>query len=54
MNQRNGFYGEEFDIEYMGGKCALWGFPYSSTPILFDDIAVSPTNRELSSKKKKL
>ena len=34
------FLREEFDIEYMGGKCALWGFPYSSTPILFDDIAV--------------
>ena len=25
---------QEFNIEYKGGKCALWGFPYSSTPIL--------------------
>ena len=35
------FISEEFDIEYRGGKCALWGFPYSSTPILFDDLVIS-------------
>ena len=35
------FISEEFDIEYKGGKCALWGFPYSSTPILFDDLVIS-------------
>ena len=34
------FISEEFDIEYKGGKCALWGFPYSSTPILFDDLVI--------------
>ena len=31
---------EEFTLEYVGGKCALWGFPYSSTPIYFDDIKI--------------
>ena len=31
---------EEFGFVYEGGKCALWGFPYSSTPILFDDIRI--------------
>ena len=31
---------EEFTLEYTGGKCALWGFPYSSTPICFDDIKI--------------
>ena len=35
------FISEEFDIEYEGGKCALWGYPYSSTPILFDDLVIS-------------
>ena len=34
------FVSEEFDKEYKGGKCALWGYPYSSTPILFDDLAI--------------
>ena len=29
-----------FDIQYMGGKCALWGFPYASTPIQFDDLII--------------
>lgn len=31
---------EKFDIEYKGGKCAIWGFPYASTPIFFDDISI--------------
>jgi hypothetical protein len=31
---------EKFDIEYKGGKCALWGFPYASTPILFDNLNI--------------
>ena len=31
---------EKFSIQYKGGKCALWGFPYASTPILFDDITI--------------
>ena len=31
---------QEFNIEYKGGKCALWGFPYSSTPILFDNLLI--------------
>jgi hypothetical protein len=31
---------EKFDIQYKGGKCALWGFPYASTPILFDDLTI--------------
>ena len=31
---------EKFSIQYKGGKCALWGFPYASTPILFDDLTV--------------
>jgi len=31
---------EEFFTEYIGGKCALWGFPYASTPILFDDLVI--------------
>ena len=35
------FISEEFNIEYKGGKCALWGFPYSSMPILFDDLVIS-------------
>lgn len=34
------FLSEEFNVEYKGGKCALWGFPYSSTPILFDDLTI--------------
>jgi hypothetical protein len=25
------------------GKCAIWGSPFSETPIYFDDIAVSTT-----------
>ncbi|OUU40842.1 MAG: hypothetical protein CBC16_05665 [Verrucomicrobia bacterium TMED56] len=31
---------EKFSLEYKGGKCALWGFPYASTPILFDDLSI--------------
>lgn len=31
---------QTFDIQYMGGKCALWGFPYASTPIQFDDLTI--------------
>ena len=31
---------EKFSIQYKGGKCALWGFPYASTPILFDDLTI--------------
>ena len=31
---------EQYDVEYEGGKCALWGFPYSSMPILFDNIEI--------------
>lgn len=31
---------EFFKVEYKGGKCALWGFPYAGTSILFDDIAI--------------
>ena len=31
---------EEFKQEYEGGKCALWGVPYASTPILFDDLFI--------------
>ena len=31
---------EIYDIEYVGGKCALWGFPYSSMPIFFDDLVI--------------
>jgi hypothetical protein len=31
---------EQYDVEYVGGKCALWGFPYSSMPILFDNIEI--------------
>ncbi len=31
---------EQYDVEYKGGKCALWGFPYSSTPIRFDNIEI--------------
>ena len=41
QNEPNEWYlSEDFEIEYRGGKCALWGFPYSSTPILFDDIVI--------------
>ncbi len=41
QNEPNEWYlSEDFEIEYRGGKCALWGFPYSSTPILFDDIII--------------
>ncbi len=29
-----------FKVEYNGGKCALWGFPYAGTSILFDDISI--------------
>ena len=28
------------DIKYKGGKCALWGFPYASTPIAFDNLLI--------------
>ena len=31
---------EKFNIEYKGGKCALWGFPYASTPIAFDNLLI--------------
>ena len=31
---------EKFDIKYKGGKCALWGFPYASTPIAFDNLLI--------------
>lgn len=31
---------EQYDVEYKGGKCALWGFPYSSMPIRFDNIEI--------------
>ena len=31
---------EKFSIQYKGGKCALWGFPYASTSILFDDLTI--------------
>ena len=31
---------EVFQVEYKGGKCALWGFPYAGTAILFDEITV--------------
>lgn len=34
------FLEEEFKHEYEGGKCALWGIPYASTPILFDDLFI--------------
>lgn len=34
------FFSEKFKIEYEGGKCALWGYPYSSKEILFDDLMV--------------
>ena len=34
------FLEEEFKQEYEGGKCALWGVPYASTPILFDDLFI--------------
>ena len=34
------FFSQEFNIEYKGGKCALWGFPYSSKPIFFDDLTI--------------
>ena len=34
------YLSEEYDVEYIGGKCALWGFPYSSMPILFDDLEI--------------
>jgi hypothetical protein len=36
----NWLVSDKFDIEYKGGKCALWGFPYASTPILFDNISI--------------
>lgn len=36
----NWLISEKFDIQYRGGKCALWGFPYASTPILFDDLTI--------------
>ena len=36
----NWLISEKFDIQYKGGKCALWGFPYASTPILFDDLTI--------------
>jgi hypothetical protein len=31
---------EIYDVDYVGGKCALWGFPYSSMPIFFDDLLI--------------
>jgi hypothetical protein len=31
---------EELKQVYEGGKCALWGVPYASTPILFDDLYI--------------
>ncbi len=34
------FLEQEFKQEYEGGKCALWGVPYASTPILFDDLFI--------------
>ena len=34
------YLSEVYDVEYIGGKCALWGFPYSSMPILFDDLEI--------------
>ena len=34
------FFSQEFNFEYKGGKCALWGFPYSSKPIFFDDLTI--------------
>ena len=34
------FLSQEFKVEFAGGKCALWGYPYSSMPILFDDIKI--------------
>jgi hypothetical protein len=31
---------ETFKVEHKSGKCALWGFPYAGTEILFDEIIV--------------
>ena len=31
-SQMNGFLGQEFNIEYKGGKCALWVFPIQVNP----------------------
>jgi hypothetical protein len=31
---------EIFEFKYVGGKCALWGYPYSSMPIFFDDLVI--------------
>jgi len=31
---------ETFEVEHKSGKCALWGFPYAGTEILFDEIIV--------------
>ena len=36
----NWLISEKFSIPYKGGKCALWGFPYASTPIHFDDLTI--------------
>lgn len=33
-------FSEKFSITYKGGKCALWGYPYASTPILFDNLSI--------------
>ena len=31
---------EKFDIEYKGGKCALWGFSYAEKEMRWDDILI--------------
>jgi len=28
------------EIEFEGGKCAVWGYPYSGLPIYFDNIKI--------------
>ena len=33
-------FSDKFSITYNGGKCALWGYPYASTPILFDNLSI--------------
>ena len=34
------FFSEVTDFGFKGGKCVIWGYPYSGTEILFDNLII--------------